>query len=618
MSYYVFSDTISYVEYLNSKSFVDESNDNLQILIQIPTSLRELIASQEILSSIAIEMKANPETKIDQLTYNINDVFKEKWQVTSRYHCAFCNYLLQIDERDTQLTISDEASGYRPTAKCIELIESTKIAYKNKEYKKSLDCILSILDEIKDNPKIKPTSDLYKLQGILYLGFYNCDLSIVDLQKAEIAFLNQIESLHNEDNIEIAQAYLLAGWSAYCSGKMDVASEHLQKALLMNRTLEEANFIMSKIYVATNFTAKALVYLGKSIASDPFYAFKAAGESEFKQHEEKINGLCVSYQDKYTLHLSYLHTEFDNIIKDKNITEVVHKRIDDALSDKSLYNLISNYKEIMKAFWICLDGEYTVEEIDEIVIKEASLFSKAVIKQIKHAYSIASRSYYLIGSRHSVDLSFALNYVDFAQGAFYIGRTQVTKGLWDFVMNSKSYVVLDMTMPAVEITWYNSVLFCNRLSLLLNLDPCYHINHDYFPTNWAKGNIEWNMEANGIRLPTEAEWDYAAKGGSKTHEYIYSGSSNPDEVAWYNKNSKRKLQKVAQLKQNELGLYDMSGNVWEWCWNAWKETEMRVLHGGSFFHSKDLCELVYRGHASPDNSGIANGLRIVQSCIDKA
>jgi len=113
-------------------------------------------------------------------------------------------------------------------------------------------------------------------------------------------------------------------------------------------------------------------------------------------------------------------------------------------------------------------------------------------------------------------------------------------------------------LPVIEVTWYDAAAYCNWLSEKMGLTPCYR---------GSGKTIQCDFSANGYRLPTEAEWEYAARGGAKSLGFAYAGSDNPDEVAWYAANSGGVMHPVGQKKPNELGLYDMSGNLYEWCWD---------------------------------------------------
>ena len=155
--------------------------------------------------------------------------------------------------------------------------------------------------------------------------------------------------------------------------------------------------------------------------------------------------------------------------------------------------------------------------------------------------------------------------------------------------------------PVERVSWYDAIYFCNKLSTKFGLTPVYSVNGTTDVTKWSyiphrvnsiNGKITQNINADGFRLPTNDEWEYAARGGQN---YKYAGSDNLDEVGWYAYNSDNtsdgwgtKTHPVAMKKSNGYGLYDMSGNVSEWVWEASPNNPgIRFFRGGGYYYYAD-------------------------------
>jgi formylglycine-generating enzyme required for sulfatase activity len=208
--------------------------------------------------------------------------------------------------------------------------------------------------------------------------------------------------------------------------------------------------------------------------------------------------------------------------------------------------------------------------------------------------------------------------------SFYIGKYEVTQGEWIAVMGKNPSYRKGSPTPVHFIEWCEAVEYCNRRSRKEGLTPCY---------TGTGGDIACDFAADGYRLPTEAEWEYAARGGSRSRHYKYSGGNDPGEVAWYIKNKVIYFQPVGQRKPNELGIYDMSGNMWEFCWDRYDfdyyqnsplknprgplSGVRRVVRGGGFFSTEISLWSASRLYFEPYRKGIHIGFRVVRNAGSK-
>ena len=210
-----------------------------------------------------------------------------------------------------------------------------------------------------------------------------------------------------------------------------------------------------------------------------------------------------------------------------------------------------------------------------------------------------------------------------------VSKYQVTQDMWIEVMGYNPSYFKGGKRPVEGISWWDALEYCNKLSEKYNLKPVYDLSKkekSILKINQLNEDSKYPSIADfrkteGFRLPTELEWEWFAKGGEVaiqdgTFNFKYSGSKNIDEVAWYGDNSGNQTHNVGMKKTNQLGLYDCSGNVWEWCYDgvAYDESKLnRRIRGGAWNYSSDFCDILCRNYVQSTFNINYIGFRIVRT-----
>ncbi len=277
--------------------------------------------------------------------------------------------------------------------------------------------------------------------------------------------------------------------------------------------------------------------------------------------------------------------------------------------------------------------------IPVLTLFSQNLYDNLIIRETRPGgladFVLVEGGVFQMGSEEGYSIEKPVHTVELS--SFWVMTTEVTQQLWKKVYKKNPSKIRGELRPVDNLTWYDAVEFCNKLSEIDGLNPAYSIykkekdrnnTNSYDDKKWV---VVCNFRSNGYRLLTEAEWEYAARGGNLSAGFRYSGNDDPQDISWFKSNSRRLSQEAGKKKPNELGLFDMSGNISEWCWDWYspayyqtspsmdpeggEKSSFRTVRGGNWSLSSRYITVYSRSFQGPDMNNALIGFRIGRSAV---
>ncbi len=579
----MFGNKPSYVDYLTSREFVDglasaTTSASRRLSLDISSQTREVIASNEALAAENIRateiMSGTVNEGVTRLSYDMQEISSGVSKLNATFHWGFGQAIASIGRMNDTLEELLRIAKTPAQNAAYEQYEIARDAFRQGLY---LECVESLDKAISGDH----TSAGYKLgwrfhqmKGTLRLGFVNGDMSLIDLADAEESFALAARYARTDYPDHAAQAFLSAGWAAYCQGKMKEGLVHTEQALAINPDLGEALFQAAKVRIALGELDSALPLLSKAIDVDRFYTIKAAGDDDFQRHDEKLRSfLDAMRKEKHRQAVPKIREGLDQLkrILERSPEETVLKAIrqlKDFLENGESWPLLDMLAVVQRLddmiagaqrlpIMITMESSKTRDEIyheqesyqEKVVIKPGGLFKKAVTEILTKTRTVTKSRKTVIPARFDFcpvpagifmmgdETSGPIHQVSISKD-FHLGKYPVTQIQWETVMGTNPSHFKNPDRPVEMVSWEDCQEFIKRLN---------------------------TMNKGSYRLPTEAEWEYACRAGSTGIYCFGDDESQLGDYAWYSANSGSQTQPVGKKKPNAWGLHDMHGNVFEWC-----------------------------------------------------
>ncbi|MBN1380898.1 MAG: SUMF1/EgtB/PvdO family nonheme iron enzyme [Deltaproteobacteria bacterium] len=661
MSYYVYGGKITYKDYLAAKEFTRQVTTSIrgagyQIALDVSRKTLAVIASTEGLARDQIQtgesvdnMKGDPGAeKFARLYYHYEESSRGHEKLDPKFHWGFCQVMVRIGKMNDSL--ADLLKNARTSAEtaAYEQYEIACYAFDRELYAECLESLNKAINGDHTSPGYKLGWRFYQMKGIIQLGFVDGDMALMDLAAAEQSFLLAARYARADYPVHTGYAMLCAGWAAYCRGELSDALLHAELAMAIHPGLGEAFFLAAKIYMALDQVDQGLVILNKAIDLDRLFVLKAAADGDFQKNDDRLRGFLDDLRkEKYQQTVAAVTKAVDKItqmtehstdprrnravsMSKRFLSEGEHWTLMDLMGIRGLADSIEAILNIPKDQVDGLAGKDVSAKPEagearvgedgsrtRLTVDEGRPPGKAAVdRQTKTGPVTETR--YSVGevgpdARQVID---GMEFCSIPAGTFMmgkgvdkhqttltldylIGKYPVTQAQWEAIVGNNPSHFKGADHPVENVSWEECRVFIERINHL--------------------------SEGRRFRFPTEAEWEYACRAGS-TSLYVFGDDERLlDEYAWYYKNSGNKTHPVGKKKPNAWELYDMLGNVWEWCHDWYGDYPVgdvtdptgpvsginRVIRGGSWNNLAKYCRAENRNYIHPNDRLDRLGLRLV-------
>jgi tetratricopeptide (TPR) repeat protein len=663
MSYYAWGGKLSYQDYLTAHSFASDISSaahdaGQRISMKISQQTREVIASNEALARDNIRaVEASGERIVEALadgfstlSYDLQEISAGISELNATFHWGFGQMIAGIGRMNDSLEALVKIAKTPVQTLAFNHFEIARDAFRQGLYREAFEELDKAIQGDHTSPGYKLEWRFHHLHGIIRLGFADCDLALVDLGKAEDAFLKAARYAQRDYPEDAGRAFLSAGWAAYCQGKLKEALAYTEQAIAVHPCLGEAFFQAAKVRMAMDQADSALPILAKAIDIDRFFALKAAGDGDFQKYDERVRMfLDALRKEKYGPSVPKVKAAIEKIqfwrdhSSEAQHHEATFSRMLAFLNEGARWPLfdmlaviqgldvmVRKIRSLPIAIQVRHPGKvesietYPEEETyqERVLIRKAGLFRKeqydvqtktrTVMKtrtvtrnvrgQIVSLCSIPAGNF-MMGSpndekgrrsdeiQHQVTISYD----------FLIGKYPVSRRLWAVVMGGDTDGLENARHPVHEVSWEQCQTFISKLNEMTG--------------------------SNCFRLPTEAEWEYACRAGS-TGAYCFGNDERElGDYTWYGQFGGWGTHPLGQKKPNAWGLYDVHGNVWEWCEDfegiypsghvidphGPSSGSRRVLRGGDGRYDASYCRAAVRNYCPQDAGMSGYGFRLART-----